>query len=452
MGIARAAFVCFGEVNTPKEIILRKSRAAKLKLEEKGLDLIAVDYVSDDPEGRDVAFALDALAGQDFDLLIVCIAGWIPSHAVISVIRDYRHKPMVLWGLCGWTEGVRLVTTADQAGTSALRKPMEDMGFRFLYVYDTVGGSGSVGRIVDYAKAARAAALLCKARVGMMGYRDMNLYGTLHDGISLRGKLGVEIECFEMLDMVQRKEKIGSDDITRIRERIYARWKFVKPPDPETLDRGIAYYLALASKIRERNYLAVSLLDVDGMKKLLNFPPAMIFMLLDQELGVCTIPENDCLGSVTQLMVRFVTGQVAAYLEFYEFMEDRVLMGVPDFIPAETTDGQVTVVPSKFGQLGEGILNVSKMKTGNVTLCRLTYSGGGYALHMTTGKAETPRKWEEAGWSQPAPQLPGLEVLLDEPVERFAAHVMSQHYIVSYGDCTNAMKYLCGILDIPIID
>ena len=85
--------------------------------------------------------------------------------------------------------------------------------------------------------------------------------------------------------------------------------------------------------MRERGYQGVSLIDVDGMKKLLNFPPAMVFMLLAEDPGVCTIPENDALGAVTQLIVRYLTGQAAAYLEFYEFMEDRVLAGVPDFVP-----------------------------------------------------------------------------------------------------------------------
>jgi len=39
-------------------------------------------------------------------------------------------------------------------------------------------------------------------------------------------------------------------------------------------------------------------------------------------------------------MLRSLTGQIAAYLEFYEFMDDRVLMGVPDFVPREVVDGR----------------------------------------------------------------------------------------------------------------
>ena len=46
---------------------------------------------------------------------------------------------MVLWGLCGWMEDGRIVTTADQAGTTALRKTFKDLGYKFTYVYDIIG-------------------------------------------------------------------------------------------------------------------------------------------------------------------------------------------------------------------------------------------------------------------------------------------------------------------------
>ena len=66
------------------------------------------------------------------------------------------------------------------------------------------------------------------------------------------------------------------------------------------------------------------------------------------------------------------------------------------------------------------------------------------------GQGITPRKWEEAGWTQPAPQLPGLEILMDN-VEHFAENVMCQHYIISYGDNTEVIKNLCSILGIEVI-
>ena len=117
------------------------------------------------------------LGRADFDLLVTCLAGWIPSHAVVDVITPFRHKPIVLWGLTGHREGERLVSTADQAGTSALRDPLEALGFQFKYVYDTPAAPlGGAAKVRAFAQAAHAAARLRNAKIGMAGYRDMTLY------------------------------------------------------------------------------------------------------------------------------------------------------------------------------------------------------------------------------------------------------------------------------------
>ena len=447
----RAAFVGFGEINTPREIIERKCGEARRQLEEQGIELVWTEPVSDDPQGRDVARARAALAGKEFDLLVVCLAGWIPSHAVIGVVDSFRHKPMLLWGLTGWTEGDRFVTTADQAGTTALRKPMADLGYRFKYVVNYLGRQPDMARILSFAQAARAESQLRGARIGEMGYRDMRLYATLHDGVSLRAKIGPEVEVFEMLEMVQIMEKLDAAEVSRLAEAVRQRWQFVKPPKEGTVENAVRLYLAVSRKIRERSYEAISLIDVDGVKKLLGFAPAGTFMLLHEEDDICTIPENDTLGAVTQLITRYLTGQVAAYMEFYEFREDGMLMGVPDYVPSEIVDGPVTVMPTAFGEFGEGLLNVSKVKTGRVTLARLTYTGDRYGMHIATGEARTPRKWEEAGWAPPAPQLPSLEITLDGPVEDFIQKVLGQHYILSYGDHRESLVDLCRLLGVEVL-
>ncbi len=451
MSVARAGFVCFGEVNTPKEVIKRKAEAATLLLSGAGIELVATAPVSDDPQGKDVERAIRELSGQDFDLLILCVAGWIPSHAVIAVAMPFRHKPMLLWGLAGWVEGGKLISTADQAGTSALRKPMEDMGLSFRYFYEIFDKPPRMERIARYARACRAATILQGARIGQMGYRDMNLYGTMFDGVSLRGRIGIEMEFVEMLEMVQDAERRAGSEIDEVIAHMRKTWVFRKEPEAATLRKGAAWYLAIRDKAKERKWMGLSLIDVNGFKKLLGFPPSMIFTLLSEDPALCTVPENDSLGAVTQVMLRALTGEIAPYLEFYEFMEDRLLMGVPDYVPRSAVEGELAVLPSKFGDFGEGLLGVSKVRTGRVTLCRLTSSGDRYAMHIVRGEAVAPRSWEECGWAPPAPQLPSLEVILDVPVEDFAQKVMSQHYIVAYGDRADELAELCRLLGVALV-
>src|SRR5690606_15849751 len=151
------------------------------------------------------------------------------------------------------------------------------------------------------------------------------------------------IEFFEMLEMLQISKEIPEQDVQVVLARIKKDWDFVTPIDEDFLKKGIAYYLAIKKIAEANSFDGISLKDVDGMKKILHFPPALIFMLISDEMKLCTIPENDAMGAVTQLIVKKITGQSAAYLEFYEFFENSLLMGVPDYVPAEIVADKVKV-------------------------------------------------------------------------------------------------------------
>jgi hypothetical protein len=448
--VVKAAFVGFGEVNSPQQLIKEKCAKALAEVRTLGFEMILTDPVTDDPKVIDVKRAISDLKKSDFDLLIICIAGWIPSHAVIAVTTEFKCKPMILWGLAGDMENGRLVTTAPQAGTTALRKAFDDLGYKFIYIYNITGKPSPLDRINSFAQASRAVQSMKSTKVGMMGFRDMKLYNTLYEGLSLKAKIGTEIEFFEMLEMLQLSEKITDKEIQSVLKKIKKKWNFEKPANEDFLLKGIRYYLAIRNIAEENKFDAISLKDVDGMKKILGFPPAMIFMLLSDELKLCTIPENDAMGAVTQLIVKHITGQCAAYLEFYEFFEKSVLLGVPDFVPAEVVKGKVKVTTAAFGNIGGGLLNISTLKTGKLTLARLSNTGDQYTMHICTGEGKL-KSWEEAGWDYPAPQLPGLEVFLDSPVEDFAQKVSGQHYILAYGNHLQAFRDFCFLRNIGIV-
>jgi len=448
----QVGFVCFGEVNTPFERLQIKHDHAVEVLGALGGELFDAGIVIDDPGYETADRAARYLKGKEFSSLIVCVAGWVPTHAVIRVIDEFRHLPMVLWGLCGWMDGGRIVTTAGQAGTSALRPAMEAMDYAFKYVYSVMGEPEPAGEIASYVKAAHAAKSLRHARIGTMGYRDMLLYGTQFEGNSMRGQIGIEVEPFEMLEMVQLADQLDPAEVQKGVRFVRENWKLEKECEDEVIEKGVKYALAVGKKIRERGWGAVSLIDVDGMKKLLGFPPALVFMLLEKWYGVETTPENDILGNATQLMVRALTGQRAPYMEYYEFFRESVLAGVPDYIPTAVTDGDVKLLPTAFGLLSASLLNVSEAKAGYVTCARLVYKKGKYFMHLYTGEAKKPPRWEEFGWAPPAPQLVSLEIFPDScTVPEFAQKVSSQHVILCYGDHAREIRELCGLLGIEVI-
>ena len=445
-------FVCFGEVNTPIERLNMKHDEALAALRAEVENVVDGGLVIDDPayETADAAYA--KIAGLDLDCLVVCVAGWVPTHAVIRVTDHFRHVPMILWGLCGWKENGRIITTAEQAGTTALRPAFEALDYTFKYVYNIIGKEWPMEKITSYIAACRARKNLRSARVGTMGYRDMLLYGTQYEGNSMRGRIGVEVEPYEMLEMVRAIDTLDPQKVAEGVAFVKENWVFKKACDDSVIEKGVKYALAITKKIEERGWEAITLIDVDGMKKLEGFPPAMVFMLLEHYCNILTVPENDVMGAVTQLIMKYITGQTVPYLEYYEFFENSMLIGVPDFVPKSVTDGDVTVLPAAFGLLNASLLNVSKVKTGYVTCARLVYLKGKYKMHVYTAEAKEPPAWNEYGWDDPAPQLPSLEVFPDScTVEEFAQNVSSQHVIVAYGNHVQALRDFCGMMDIELV-
>ena len=448
----KIGFVCFGEVNTPIERLQMKHAEGLEIIRSLGYEVTDAGLVIDDPAYETADAAVAKLEGLDMSCLVLCVAGWIPTHAVIRVTDHFRHIPMLLWGLCGWKENGRIITTAEQAGTTALRPALEALGYSFKYVYNIIGKPYPLQKLDAYLTACCARKALRSARVGTMGYRDMLLYGTQFEGNSMRGRIGVEVEPFEMLEMVRTLDTLDAAAVAELVSFVKENWVFKKPCDDSVIEKGVKYALAIAKKIDERGWEAITLIDVDGMKKLEGFPPAMVFMLLEKLCGVLTIPENDVMGAVTQLIMKYLSGQTVPYLEYYEFFEESMLIGVPDFVPKAATQGDVTVLPAAFGLLNASLLNVSKVKTGFVTCARLCYIGGKYKMHIYTAEAKEPPAWNEFGWDDPAPQLPSLEVFPTScTVEEFAQKVSSQHVIVAYGDYTEQLKDFCKLMDMELV-
>ena len=448
----RAGFVGFGEVNTPREFIDGRCRTAADELKKRGVELVETAPVSDDPEGKQAQRAVEELAKGDFDALVVCVAGWIPTWAVIKVIEPFKHKPMLLWGLSGWRANGHFVTTADQAGTTALRAPMREMGYNFKYLVNKKDAAPRYDEAVAYLRAASATAMMHHAFIGMSGYRDMRLFGTLYDGNLLKRTIGAEIEHFDLMEIQELIQGITDAEIADGAAKIRKNWKFVREPKEGTIENSVRLSLAFQKKIKERGYDAFSFCDVDGVKKLMKFAPAGALTLLHDEMDIPSVPENDSYGAVTELIMKYLTGVSPAYMEFYEFTEKSALMGVPDYVPASVTDGGITVMPNAFGSFGEGLLNVSKVRTGRVTIVRLAQVDGKLVLHAVRGEAKTPETWEEAGWAPPAPQLPSIEVFFQSgESEEFLKNVMGQHYIVTYGDNIELIENYARINGIKVI-
>ncbi len=135
-----------------------------------------------------------------------------------------------------------------------VRTAAEELGYNFRFVYNMIGHDMPMKEIHDFLTAASAIKQLRKMRVGTMGYRDMLLYGTQFEGFSLRRDIGVEVEPYEMLEMVRAIDTLDPAVIAEEIEYIQKNWVMDAPCDPKILEQGVRYALAIGKKIEERGW------------------------------------------------------------------------------------------------------------------------------------------------------------------------------------------------------
>ena len=58
------------------------------------------------------------------------MVNWVDVRGVMRVLMEFRDRPIMLYSFGGYTEGDTLICPAAGAGCTALRFPMERMGFR----------------------------------------------------------------------------------------------------------------------------------------------------------------------------------------------------------------------------------------------------------------------------------------------------------------------------------
>jgi len=253
-----------------------------------------------------------------------------------------------------------------------------------------------------------------------------------------------------MLEIEQAMQKLPKNVVQAQIAEWQESWEFEQPVAPPILERVARLTLALNDKIDQRGYLAASTKCVYGVTKYMGCTACMAqSMLGDKAHFVC---ENDVPGMITQTMLGLLTGQSTTFLEMYEYFPDRLLTGVCGFAPTSFIDGgKVSVRGHTWGGSSGGIVNTGQMKTGKVTLARISLHGERYRIHIVTGEGVKPRAWEELGWAPPAPNFPSLEIIPDGGVEQFANRALAQHYAVVYGDHRQKLVDLCELLDIEVI-
>jgi len=275
----------------------------------------------------------------------------------------------------------------------------------------------------------------------------MGSYTAGFDQTSLRSKIGVEVEDYEVHRLLLKATEVTDKEADDFITKTFKDWVINKEVVKEDLRKAAKVHLALKQIINERDFSAVSMKCVYGLPIYYGITPCIPLALVGEKIPV--VCECDIFGLVTELMMDFVSEQRSYYLEFYDIFEDRLLMGVCGMIPKSALEDTPRVYKYAWGKL-TGLMTVGKVKLGKVTMARLAITGDRYTMHVVVAEAVKPRPWHEIGWQLDAPIYASLEIILGDKTKEFVRKILAQHYHFVYGDYSKELADLCMLLGIDL--
>jgi L-fucose isomerase-like protein len=447
MAAIKAAFISFGFFAYPQDFIQQKSREIFDETVKRGLD---VDYFGPVIDSDDSDRVLAELATGSFDFIIAHITTWTMSPVVIRVLREYRHLPILVWGMGGTTTAGTLISPASPAGASALLYSLRQMDIRYKYIYDHPDCEPKYADVLTFASVAATIKALNGARVGAMGYCDMGLYSLMIDGVALKKQLGLDVEDIFSQEVAVLAEAAPRAEVDAVVKEMRADLAFDTPATDEQLEKTARLTVALRKKVPERKYLGVTMKCVYGVSRYMGFTPCLTQALLAKE--ITSICESDTPGLITQVILKQLTGKSATFMENYEYYPDKVLVSVCGFAPFDMTQGTcVKCMCAGWGGF-TGIYETAEMQEGKITIARLYSEKGMLKMLLLSADAVVPGRWAELGWSEPMPKFPSLMLKLDCPVDFYVDNCVSQHINIVYGDCKAKIKDFCHFTGIEVVE
>jgi L-fucose isomerase-like protein len=436
----RLACVPFGYPDYPRDELERWIAASLEALRGMGLEVLAIPPVV---VSSDVDAAVQALRAGEYDAIVALLVSWVEAPLLVSTLRPVRSRPMVLWSHTTYMDGDSRVTLGALPAAGVVRETLEEMGFRFSFVYGMPGEAHLAGLLAPVARAAAAANALSRARIGLFGYACMGMYTGTVDHTQLRAQVGPDIDHLDQYVIVERFQRLTNDEVRDLLPRA-AAWDMSPAVSDADLLKVFRMYAALKALAQENRYDALTVKCQYELSRLFGLAPCMPLSLLGDEMVVSC--EGDVPLAASQLILHLLTGDPTSYGDVHHVTADEILFGACGFAPLRYAAGRPLV--NKHTALYEGLLNSSPYKEGPVTLARLAAHRGGFKLHIAGGQAVLPPKFHEVG----CPPYAFFSVRLDGDTDEFMQRLCSQHYAVAYGDVRAELRALCRLLDIVAVE
>lgn len=389
--------------------------------------------------------AAESLRGAPIDLLLV----WQASFADATMVVALAHAvpaPLLLWAPPEERTGGRLRLNAF-CGINLAAHGLHREGIGYDYLYAAPDDPAAIEKVLLLARAGRAARLLRSARIGRFGLNPDGFAPCTFDGDALAALIGVRIVQRELADVFDGARTAPAADVDHTLSELEQRVAGLAGLDQPSLRKTLGAYLTLADLAREDAYDGLAVRCWPEFFTELGCAACGAMSMLSDRMVPCSC-EADVNGTVTQLMLQWLSGEPAFGTDMVGFDVDRdeavlwhcglapLSMADPEFQPRGTIHSNRKLP----------LLMEFPLKPGRVTIARLTQASDAYRLVVGGGEMlRAPISFSGTSGVLRFDR-PSQEVL-----DTIMAEGLDHHISLTYGDHMDALLALARMLGLPVL-
>jgi len=199
------AMVPFTYPDYPPDVVGRFIEASKAAVAKVHTGVVVTERVA----SLDAALsARRQVLESDPDLVIALLASWVEAPNLVACLRDFFHKPILLWSHTSYKEDGVGITLGAIPAAGVIRQTLEEMGARFRFIYGMPGDEKIAMQIASAVRVAGAEAGMATSRIGLFGYISMGMYTGGFDHAKVRRELGPEIVHLDQYMIMKRADAI----------------------------------------------------------------------------------------------------------------------------------------------------------------------------------------------------------------------------------------------------
>lgn len=400
-------------------------------IQRTGTDCINTGIVISNSET--VNQASNILKSQDYDALVICVATWSEDHHLFDLLATI-HKPLIL-------RAYPAKKTGSLCCVHQIACVLTELNQRYDYVYGEACDLKSAEKINALAMVYRLVATMRSIKVGAIGGRVGGMTEIAYDEFDLMNKIGARVVNLDESELTEGVAAI-SDKAAKIAFQelgLDARGCKILSSQTDLIE-SIKYYLAMKSLVVTYDLGALAIkCYTKYMGKI-----CLGYSLLAEE-GIACACEGDVPNALTMKLLSLLSNCPVnnTDLLYPDQKDNTILFSHCGSSGMSIAEGVVELAPVRLANCGVCAKFIPR--TGRVTLANLCGHGDNLRLSVMLGEAVKCGMEFDGNPAKVQFEKPVLDLC-----EEIAEIGIGHHWMIGYGDMTEALRKFCELQKISI--